>query len=186
MRGLSDLSPVTHLEGVKSQDLNLRGARCRVQAPSRAPAASSKSGPCSSRRRPSLPPPSPRPAPAQPPPGPPSCPTLVPAGPAGPAAHHGLLELVGLDAAHEEGLAGAQRAHQQLQGPLELAAECGRALPGLGALGDGPGVGGAGRALSPPGREAAGRALVRAQGRAAGPGKRRWGLPVTRRVWAGA
>lgn len=62
MRELSDLSPVTHLEGVKSQDLNLRGARCRVQARSRAPAASSKSGPCSSQRRPSLPPPSPRPA----------------------------------------------------------------------------------------------------------------------------
>lgn len=49
--------------------------------------------------------------------------------------YHGLLELIGLDAAHEEGLAGTQRAHQQLQRPLELAAECGRALPGLGALG---------------------------------------------------
>lgn len=51
------------------------------------------------------------------------------------ATHHGLLKLIGLDAAHEEGLAGAQRAHQQLQRALELAAECGRALPGLGALG---------------------------------------------------
>lgn len=54
--------------------------------------------------------------------------------PAG-ATHHGLLELVRLDTAHEEGLAGTQCAHQQLQRPLELAAECGRALPGLRALG---------------------------------------------------
>ena len=41
------------------------------------------------------------------------------------AAHHGLLELIGLDAAHKEGLAGTQRPHQQLQRPLKLAAECG-------------------------------------------------------------
>ena len=51
-----------------------------------------------------------------------------------PRTHHGLLELVGFDAAHKEGLAHAECPHQQLQGAFELAAECRRALPRLYAL----------------------------------------------------
>lgn len=48
--------------------------------------------------------------------------------------HHGLLVLIGFDAAHEERLAHAQRPHQQLQRALELAAERRGALPRLRTL----------------------------------------------------
>lgn len=138
----------------------------------------------------------PRPAAPAPQAGPPpnAGPSCLRCPAAASAAHHGLLELVGLDAAHEEGLAGAQRAHQQLQRPLELAAQCGRALPGLGALwgvdhGDGRGRP---APLQPSGRDRDGRdegAEVNGSGlRKSRPGKREShvGFPVTRLVWAGA
>lgn len=49
-------------------------------------------------------------------------------------AYHGLLVLIGLDAADKKGLAHAESPHQQLQGALELAAERRRALPRLCSL----------------------------------------------------
>lgn len=55
--------------------------------------------------------------------------------------YHGLLVLIGLDAADKKGLAHAESPHQQLQGPLELAAECRRALPCLCSLQNRSGVG---------------------------------------------
>lgn len=48
--------------------------------------------------------------------------------------YHGLLVLIGFDAADKEGLAHAESPHQQLQGALELAAERRRALPRLCSL----------------------------------------------------
>lgn len=48
--------------------------------------------------------------------------------------YHGLLVLIGLDAADKKGLADTESPHQQLQGPLELAAESRRALPRLRSL----------------------------------------------------
>ena len=45
--------------------------------------------------------------------------------------HHGLLVLIGFDAANEERLTDAQSSHQQLQRSLKLAAQSRRALPGL-------------------------------------------------------
>lgn len=48
--------------------------------------------------------------------------------------YHGLLVLIGLDAADKKGLAHAESPHQQLQGALELAAERRRALPRLRSL----------------------------------------------------
>lgn len=48
--------------------------------------------------------------------------------------YHGLLVLIGLDAADEEGLAHTESPHQQLQRALELAAERRRALPRLCSL----------------------------------------------------
>ena len=47
-------------------------------------------------------------------------------------SHQRLLELVGLDASDEEGVALAEGGHQRLEALLELRAERGRALPGLG------------------------------------------------------
>ena len=91
---------------------------------------------CKPLRGQSLPGPSPPCSLGRAPPIPQAVPSCLPPPPIpARAAHHGLLEFIGLDAAHEEGLAGTQRPHQQLQRPLKLAAECGRALPGLGALG---------------------------------------------------
>ena len=48
--------------------------------------------------------------------------------------HHRFLKLIWLDAANEEGLAQVECPHEHLQGALELAAQGGRALPGLHAL----------------------------------------------------
>lgn len=106
--------------------------------------------------------PSSHPAPC---PGPPPAAGWSPAGCSGErATHHGLLELIGLDAAHEEGLAGTQGAHQQLQRPLELAAECGRALPCLGALGGRTTVMGGADPCHPPSGKGSRRGGQQAQG----------------------
>ena len=48
-------------------------------------------------------------------------------------SHQRLLELVGLDASDEEGVALAEGGHQRLEALLELRAQRGRALPRLGA-----------------------------------------------------
>lgn len=55
--------------------------------------------------------------------------------------YHGLLVLIGLDAADKKRLAHAESPHQQLQGPLELAAERRRALPRLRSLQNRSGAG---------------------------------------------
>lgn len=55
--------------------------------------------------------------------------------------YHGLLVLIGLDAANKKGLTHAESPHQQLQGSLELAAERGRALPCLCSLQNHSGAG---------------------------------------------
>lgn len=64
--------------------------------------------------------------------------------------YHGLLVLIGLDAADKKGLAHAESPHQQLQGPLELAAERRRALPRLRSLQNRSGAGSGNERITAP------------------------------------
>lgn len=56
----------------------------------------------------------------------------VPSGPG--SAHHGLLEVVGFDAADEERLTHGQGLHEGIQGLTELAGQSRNALLAVGGL----------------------------------------------------
>lgn len=48
--------------------------------------------------------------------------------------HHGLLQVIGFDAAYEEGLTRSQRLHQRIQRLTELANQGGHTLLGIHVL----------------------------------------------------